>query len=200
MRLKTKQETPSFEQVYLGRILSCRRVDVLRVSPSYNEKSQPVFLQLQINFSCPSSSSDDGNNGRLALAAVRKYTQSFPFAAVLPVQPLTYMPVNTSDGNSALRVTFLRKKTAEKGSADGGMLFSCHLLSGEDHRGRELDSDKTTIALSARRIIKGQTIAKIFSEKQIVLAFVKGLEERQGRDILAKNVNVTVASVFHLWM
>ncbi len=41
---------------------------------------------LRINFSF------DSDNGNSALAAVQTYTKSFPFAAVLPVQPLTYLP------------------------------------------------------------------------------------------------------------
>ncbi len=41
---------------------------------------------LRINFSF------DSHNGTSALAAVQMFTKSFPFAAVLPVQPLTYIP------------------------------------------------------------------------------------------------------------
>ena len=41
---------------------------------------------LRINFSF------DSDNGNSALAAVQTYTKSFPFAAVLPVQPLSYLP------------------------------------------------------------------------------------------------------------
>lgn len=41
---------------------------------------------LRINFSFNSE------NGGSALDAVQTYTKSFPFAAVLPVQPLTYLP------------------------------------------------------------------------------------------------------------
>ena len=40
---------------------------------------------LRINFSY-------GDNGNLALSAIQNYTRSFPFVAVLPVQPLTYLP------------------------------------------------------------------------------------------------------------
>ncbi len=41
---------------------------------------------LRINFSF------DEDEGGSALAAVQRYTRSFPFAAILPVQPLTYLP------------------------------------------------------------------------------------------------------------
>ena len=42
---------------------------------------------LRINFSY-----DDDDKGNLALSAIQNYTRSFPFVAVLPVQPLTYLP------------------------------------------------------------------------------------------------------------
>ena len=57
------------------------------------------------------------------------------------------------------------------------------------------------MALRVRRIAAGQTVPKVFSEKQIVLAFVKGLEQSPGRDILSEGgLDVAVESVFHLWM
>lgn len=51
-----------------------------------------------------------------AIEAVRAFVRSFPFAAVLPVQPLQYLP---NDDGRGVKVTFLRKKTKEKGSQDG---------------------------------------------------------------------------------
>mmetsp|Transcript_15912 Transcript_15912/g.28854 ORF Transcript_15912/g.28854 Transcript_15912/m.28854 type:complete len:108 (+) Transcript_15912:239-562(+) len=106
-----------------------------------------------------------------------------------------------SDGNPALKVTFLRKKTEEKGSMDGGMLFSSCLVSEEDcDEDGALDNYRKIIQLTAWRITKGQTVSKIFSEKQIILAFVKGLSEGRGKDILIEGGNVEVDSVFHLWM
>ena len=56
------------------------------------------------------------------------------------------------------------------------------------------------IQLTAWRIIKGQTVSKSFSEKQIILAFVRGLREGNGAEILKEGGNVQVDSVFHLWM
>jgi len=176
---------------------------------------------LRINFSF------DDEKGSSALAALQKFTQSFPFAAVLPVQPLTYLPgermrclivqyiivclsliflfkhafkpVTSPDGNPGVKVTFLRKKTAEKGSMDGGMMFSSCLVSEEDCDEDGLDNYKKSIQLTAWRITKGQTVSKMFSEKQVVLAFVKGLSEDKGKELLAEG-NVKVDSVFHLWM
>ena len=65
---------------------------------------------LRINFSVVQGAGLFESYANNALEAVRSYTQSFPFAAVLPVQPLTYLPVTMSDGSPALKVTFLRKK------------------------------------------------------------------------------------------
>lgn len=106
------------------------------------------------------------------------------------------------DGNSALRVTFLRKPTGEKGGADGGILFSSSLVSEEDcDEDGMLDNYKQYIQLTAWRITKGQTVPKHFSEKQIVLSFVKGLSESRGEQLLKEGGHhVEVDSVFHIWM
>jgi hypothetical protein len=57
---------------------------------------------LRINFSF------DDDEGSSALAAVESYTKSFPFAAVLPVQPLTYLPgenrASVADGRTDIIV------------------------------------------------------------------------------------------------
>mmetsp|Transcript_2429 Transcript_2429/g.5344 ORF Transcript_2429/g.5344 Transcript_2429/m.5344 type:complete len:226 (+) Transcript_2429:84-761(+) len=153
---------------------------------------------LRINFSFSEESSGDR-----ALEAIREYTKSFPFAAILPVQPLTYLPVQTTSGEPAVKVTFLRKKTAEKGSEDGGILWLSSLgdvrSEGMDVIYNESTSMGGVVHLTAKRISKGQTISKIFSEKQIVLAFVKGLSEGRGKDILMQ-AGIEVRSIFHLWM
>jgi len=91
----------------------CRPSTILRNSESeldvHEDEAEETLLR--INFSYPTSStSTDDDKGSLALAAVQKYTKSFPFAAVLPVQPLTYLPVKMPDGTPAVKVTFLRKK------------------------------------------------------------------------------------------
>lgn len=145
---------------------------------------------LRINFSFEHASEEKN-----ALDAVRQYTKSFPFAAVLPVQPLTYLPVQMPDGEMALKVTFLRKKTEEKDSKDGGMLFQCRIASNDITN----EDDELKINLVAKRVSKGQTVSKIFSEKQIILAFVEGLDEERGKIIL-DNANVQVGSVFHQWL
>ena len=80
-----------------------------------DEKVAEEDILLRMNFSINAGADPDS-----ALDAVRKYVRSFPFAAVLPVQPLTYLPSEDAKG---VKVTFLRKKTKEKGSEDGDAPF-----------------------------------------------------------------------------
>lgn len=176
---------------------------------------------LRINFSFPTQEREiDFLKGEKALEAVQTYTKSFPFVAVLPVQAMTYFPIQTTNGDLAVKVTFLRKKTAEKGSMDGGILFSCRLAKeegcGEDDpadadssvgddssppmTSQTNDNQRQRIHLVAQRISKGQTVSKVFSEKQLIMAFVKGLSEVRGKEILVKGGDVEVDSIFHLWM
>lgn len=156
---------------------------------------------LRINFSVVQGAGMFESYANNALESVRSYTKSFPFAAVLPVQPLTYLPIDLPDGTPALKVTFLRKKTAEKGSQDGGIMFTSRLVSEEDYSDSEgLENYSLRIELQAKRIKEGQTIPKVFSEKQICLAFIKGLSEGKGQEILAEGGGVVVDSVFHIWM
>ena len=120
---------------------------------------------------------------------VLDYVASFPFSAVLPVQPLTYTP--RKDGRG-VDVTFLRKKTQEKGSVDGGMTF---LLSSEGEGG---------ILITARRKSEGQVVSKVFSEGMVIKSFVSGLwGEEGGRvglgyDELIKMISIE--NVVHKWM
>lgn len=127
------------------------------------------------------------------LPKVEKYVRSFPFAAVLPVQPLKYLP--TDDG---VAVTFLRKKTKEKGSMDGGLRFFV-LPNTSDKNGDDLE-------IVVKRNSEGQTVGKIFSEKLVVLAFVKSFtgKDEEGKELTANDPPtkelVKVESVFHKWM
>ena len=108
---------------------------------------------------------------------VRDYLRSFPFAAVLPVQPLQYLP-----SEQGVNVTFLRKKTKEKGSVDGGIVIDA-VVEGENE-----------ITLIARRNSEGQFVGKIFSEKIVINALVDGFERSR------EDLNVEVKSVFHKWL
>jgi hypothetical protein len=121
-----------------------------------------------------------------ALAAVQSYTQSFPFAIILPVQPMQYLP--TLQGG--VDVLFLRKKTPEKGSVDGGL----HI---------EIFSNRhDEIEIFVTRNAQGQVVSKVFSEKLIVQALVKAFSNDFDERIPAAAPTnlVTVKSVFHKWL
>jgi hypothetical protein len=140
-----------------------------------------------------------------AVAKVSKFCQSFPFAAVLPVQPLHYVPVYEDGG---VEVKFLRKKTTEKSSIDGGIRFFVTCIPAQDDEdGASLDlplvdadeeededndgtvaterndSDSTisaspprsVIQITAKRNSRGQTIAKLFAEKLVITNFVASI-------------------------
>ena len=68
---------------------------------------------LRINFSF------DEDGGGSALAAVQRYTNSFPFAAVLPVQPLTYLP-----GEDRAIFFSSQLKKSDGGNAAAGIAWS----------------------------------------------------------------------------
>ena len=125
------------------------------------------------------------HNKEEAVEKVQRYCQSFPFAAVLPVQPLTYLP--TTDGG--VEVKFLRKKTKEKGSMDGGVRFFVS------------ENDREGIEVLVKRNSEGQTVPKMFSEKLVVQAFVKGIAGETPDKTSPAPVDVVVLeSVFHKWL
>ena len=121
----------------------------------------------------------------IAMGRVSKYSQSFPFAAILPVQPLHYLP--TPDGGVDVR--FLRKKTNEKGSLDGGIRFFVS------------QAERSGIDVVAKRNSQGQKVSKMFSEKLVVQAFVKGISgETPDKTSPAPTDVVAMESVFHKWL
>jgi len=174
------------------------------------------------------------NEKEQVLSVLQNYVQSFAFSSVLPVQPLTYMP--TDDGG--VQVQFLRKKTKEKGSVDGGLRFWILPVSSSSSSSFAVDSDKeeeveeetvstmiteqltTTptpapkgeddndvIEIVVKRNSQGQTITKIFAEKQVITQFVECFTGKD-RDASERFTNqnpptdsvVKIESVFHKWM
>jgi hypothetical protein len=164
------------------------------------------------------------------LQRISDYTQSFPFAAVLPVQPLQYLP--NSDGGVELK--FLRKKTDIKSGIDGGIRFfvrqkareaSIDALS-EIDEDEDLDEEPAhkaaVIEIVAKRNSKGQSISKIFAEKLVIQAFVKGMtmgaDDVEGPRVVGTTTSsssvmgpqtrfesptkdmVKLKSIFHKWM
>ena len=153
---------------------------------------------------------------------VSKYVQSFPFAAVLPVQPLQYLP--REDGGVELQ--FLRKKTHIKPGVDGGIRFfitkrSSDTGAGEDRTGTSNDIDGG-INVTAKRNSRGQSLSKVFAEKLVVTTFVRGMLDGEKLKAAAETRDtnevgdaavppktriesptasfVATRSVFHKWM
>ena len=118
-----------------------------------------------------------------ALECLQVFTRSFPFAAVLPVQPLMYIPTN--DG---VHLQFLRKKSEEKSGIDGGIRFFIQVEDDDDDVG-DADEKSTLddadpaithgrrrgLQLTAKRNSTGQSIQKLFAEKLVVTKYVEGL-------------------------
>lgn len=132
-----------------------------------------------------------------ALDAVALYSQRFPFAAVLPVQPLTYLPTD----DRGVEVKFLRKKTPTKSSIDGGIRFFIEPQSPEEQLKDDNVDGVSTIQVTAKRNSKGQCIAKIVAERLIVTNYVKGISgeemEKYGKAPLDL---IRIQSIFHKWM
>lgn len=121
---------------------------------------------------------------------LNQYIASFPFSAILPVQPLTYRPRENGDG---LDLHFLRKKTQDKGSIDGGMLFLT-----------TISEDECTLILTCTRDAEGQTVSKVFTEGLVIKSFVNGiLGEEDGRQGLGRDQlleKLSVESYNHKWI
>lgn len=129
----------------------------------------------------------EGVDSGEALDKVAKYAQSFPFAAVLPVQPLMYIP-NDEHG---VDVKFMRKKTDSKSGIDGGIRFTVVLD----------DEDGAFMELAAKRNSQGQSITKIMAEKLVITAFVAGITgEDDDKYGLLLGEFVSVSSIYHKWM
>lgn len=139
-------------------------------------------LLLQINLSM---AVDTNATREKTLEKIQKYLFTFPYAAILPVQPLKYQPTELETTGGGVDVIFLRKKTGEKGSMDGGL----HIMID-----RENNENNALLKLTVRRNKKGQTISKIFSEKIVVTELLKGISLQQDK------LDVRVESFFHRWM
>ena len=155
---------------------------------------EPEEVLLRMNLSINAGIDPDA-----AIKATRDFAKGFPFAAVLPVQPLTYLPSNTG-----VKVTFLRKKTEEKGSQDGGMDFSIEFTDvaapdDDDEIGVGTLGGRR-IRILATRISEGQTVSKMFSEKMVITEFVKGISSATDSSSAPLGNVVSVESYFHKWM
>jgi hypothetical protein len=158
-----------------------------------NDQIEETLMQISLSI-------NEGYNTDDVISVVQQYLSSFPFSAVLPVQPLTYTPKNDGMG---VDVYFLRKKTEEKGSKDGGIQFTFDICMEEEEEG-QTSSDRVNIV--AKRVSEGQVISKVFSEGMIIKSFVSGLnngESNEGRVGIGYDKLSTMCSVesmFHKWM
>jgi hypothetical protein len=140
-----------------------------------------------------------------ALASISKFCQTFPFAAVLPVQPLFYIPVAEDGG---VEIKFMRKKTPERGSNDGGIRFFLRTVTDDSDPENTLPSP--SIELTAKRNSNGQVITKIMAEKLVIVNFVRsfaGDDQNTTANVLQKfnktspTANfVHIQSMYHKWM
>lgn len=145
------------------------------------DDSEETLLRLRLSVK-------DGVDTADALAAVQLYTQSFPFAVILPVQPMQYLPTL----HGGVDVLFLRKKTQQKGSVDGGMKFFISAAK---------DDDENAIDVVVKRNSQGQVVSKMFSEKLIIQSYMKAFAGDEDERIPAAPTDVvSVESVFHKWL
>ena len=114
LRINTSNEryTQTFIQSSIPRYTNI----ILRTSSDDNNDKFDVFNEeldetiLRINFSYQHNSDEDDDKGSAALSAIQDYTRSFPCAAMLPVQPLTYVPVKIDTSASRHPRPYLPQK------------------------------------------------------------------------------------------
>jgi hypothetical protein len=145
----------------------------------------------------------DSVDPKFALSEIIRYTQTFSFTAILPVQPMRY-----DKTDKGMDVKFLRKKTPEKNSIDGGLQFQVtsikKSLSKKSIGTSSNDDPEDMIQIQVTRISEGQSITKVFSEKLIVLAYCDGILGKTTS--LNSNSGETLTnyvdlwSVFHKWL
>jgi hypothetical protein len=167
-------------------------------------------------------------SGTGAFQELLQYTEQYPFAAVLPVQPLSYFRTRKAspspsgvdqdevDANfvrngimtESVDVSFLRKKTDLKPGQDGGIRFFIFMVPAIEEK------LQSSILLVAKRNSAGQAISKIFAEKLIVLSYVqsivptKSLSSASGSSIPISTNNfpptktgaLSIRSIYHKWM
>lgn len=175
--------------------------------PEAEAEAEETLLRISLSVNPLRDGATNRNEDDGVLDALQSYVQSFPFAAVLPVQPLTYRPRPGPDGPSGVDVTFLRKKTMEKSGEDGGIAFYISIPSqAEPTDGRV--GEEGRVEITAVRNSEGQCVSKAFSEGVIVKALAKGLCQRLDRDRGSSSMGgrdelrerVSLESIYHKWM
>ena len=111
--------------------------------------SHPLETELLISLSVEV----DNGSSKSAQENILNWLRGFPFAASLPVQPLSY--THTKDG---INLVFRRKPSEEKGSKDGGIQFTV--------TSEKIERDnlaKIMLVIEGRRDSEGQVSEKIMS-------------------------------------
>lgn len=186
-------------------------------SNHYKNEETLLCLRLSIKNNFDGSSTD-------ALNSISRYCQSFPYAVVLPVQPLMYTPTIDGEGSTGgVEIKFLRKKTEIKSNVDGGIRFFVQYVTDDDVEHDEdddeydneenksssintTDNDNMVIEIIAKRNSKGQTVSKVFAEKLVITSFVAsltGMESTTGSQRIGEPLTdsvVNVQSIYHKWM
>ena len=119
---------------------------------------------------------------------------------------------NTNGRRRCVEVQFLRKKTPERGSIDGGIRFYIQPVlqsDGENYYNKDDDDDKDDntdnfdsdplrqhrmIELIAKRNSQGQVITKIFAEKLIITNFVASFLGTTNTATLNADINTTTTT------
>jgi len=122
------------------------------VTPSHSsiregETEAPVLLHISFH--------SQGENDIFTYEEdLRNWLKRFPFAAVLPVQPMTWQPTPCG-----LDLAFRRKKTDDKSGKDGGLFFEV----------KRSETDANALTFEAKRDSGGQFVAKSFSEMKLLV-------------------------------
>lgn len=165
-----------------------------------------ILLCIKFSFT-DSSGVDRGCTTKAVVEEFRTYVRSFPYAAFLPVQPMQYLP-----SERGVTITFLRKKTAEKGMQDGGIqidVVGTNAGTKEDENDEHdiLDNDESSfsadqffVELTASRIANGQTVSKVFSEKIVALKLLEGIRTWVTNQEALQPLGIQLTSVYHKWM
>eukprot|EP00559_Dactyliosolen_fragilissimus_P000646 CAMPEP_0184864786 /NCGR_PEP_ID=MMETSP0580-20130426/16089_1 /TAXON_ID=1118495 /ORGANISM="Dactyliosolen fragilissimus" /LENGTH=271 /DNA_ID=CAMNT_0027363705 /DNA_START=343 /DNA_END=1155 /DNA_ORIENTATION=- len=198
------------------------------------KEEEETLMKISLSLHSPPQNDNENHNHhsnepllQSAVHEIQSFLHSFPFASVLPVQPLTYRPNtdnnnnnNNKDPKNGLQLRFLRKKTKEKGSFDGGIDFDITIVDDIQRNDNNIhkndddnnDDDKLRIEIIAKRCSKGQTVPKMFSEKIVIQEFVRRLkddihhynanfDDNEEETVTSSNLSqlVSITSLFHKW-
>lgn len=154
------------------------RIQAQQEKKASHYAAEDILLRVKLSI-------NSGVTAEEAKQRISKYSQSFPFSAVLPVQPLMYLPTK-DDG---VEVRFLRKKTDIKSGIEGGIRFFIE------------ETPDNCLEVTATRNSEGQTIPKMFAERLVITSFVKGIKgEEENKYGEAPTDMVGIQSIFHKWM